>query len=86
MAKTITRDNSGNLLPEYCNFRLTRKDGSVKMDYHLSIREAAEDALAENVSMANVDSVEWKGIHIGENWTDATDHFKAMHGEASNAL
>lgn len=85
--KTITRVN-GQLMPEYCNFRLTRQnpDGSmsVEMDFHMSLKEAVEDAIFGNKGVINVHKVEWAGPHIGQNWLDATGYYLGLYHEGTH--
>jgi acetylornithine deacetylase/succinyl-diaminopimelate desuccinylase-like protein len=99
--KTITRDAKGNLLPQYCNFRLTRRlpDGNLAVEgnYHFSVWEAASDAVFFNKGIADVVSVEFRGKSIREDtynydtdsivpaWRNVIEAYRELYGECYDA-
>lgn len=85
---TITRDENGNLLPQYCNLRLTRRlpDDSMetKSRYSMSVIEAAQDDFYDNMGVMDIHSVEWRGAHIGQDWHNVTTAYLAAAHELAN--
>lgn len=72
-----------NLYPteNWHNFRMTRLvDGkaTISTDFHMSVYDAAEDAVRDNLSILDVHKVEWKGAHIGQKWRDVTDYYRNL--------